>query len=162
VQTSNWGEVSSKVVTVVKIFPRICSMSQPHFWKSVRMTLTLPKWGLGNPSRLLKLQSSIAGVKTPCSTSYGKKKGQESNWQFDSRPLKVGNQLDSDVCRWNATHHWKALKESYKFASNLIPIEGLNKELWTHKILGVQIGIVSGLLLGSPRTKSHSDVGAAE
>jgi hypothetical protein len=23
-------------------------------------------------------------------TSYGQKKGQESNWQFDSRPLKVG------------------------------------------------------------------------
>ncbi len=40
-------------------------MSQPHFWKSVRMTLTLPKWGLGSPSGLPKLQSSIAGVKTP-------------------------------------------------------------------------------------------------
>jgi hypothetical protein len=26
-----------------------------------------------------------------CSTSYGKKKGWESNWQFDSRPPKVGN-----------------------------------------------------------------------
>jgi hypothetical protein len=25
------------------------------------------------------------------STSYDKKKGWESNWQFDSRPLKVGN-----------------------------------------------------------------------
>ncbi len=28
------------------------------------MRLTLPKWGLGSPSGLLKLQSSIAGVKT--------------------------------------------------------------------------------------------------
>jgi hypothetical protein len=45
-----------------------------------------------------------------CSTSYGKKKGQE--W----RPLKVGNRPDLSVCRWSATHHWKALKESYKFA----------------------------------------------
>jgi hypothetical protein len=26
-----------------------------------------------------------------CSRSYGQKKGRESNWQFDSRPLKVGN-----------------------------------------------------------------------
>jgi hypothetical protein len=26
--------------------------------------------------------------------------------------------------------------------------------------MGVQIGIVSGFLLGSPETKSHSDVGA--
>jgi len=30
------------------------------------------------------------------------------------------------------------------------------------KISGVQIGTVSGLLLGNPRTKSHSDVGAAK
>jgi len=37
----------------------------PTFWKSVRMTLTLPKWGLGSPQGLLKLQNSIAGVKTP-------------------------------------------------------------------------------------------------
>jgi len=27
-----------------------------------------------------------------CSPSYGQKKGRESNCQFDSRPLKVGNQ----------------------------------------------------------------------
>jgi hypothetical protein len=39
---------------------------QPHFWKSVRMTLTLPKWGLQSPSGFSKLQSSISGVKTPC------------------------------------------------------------------------------------------------
>jgi hypothetical protein len=38
----------------------------PHFWKSVRMTLTLPKWGLRSPLGLSKLQSSIAGVKTSC------------------------------------------------------------------------------------------------
>jgi hypothetical protein len=49
-----------------------------------------------------------------CSTSYVRKKGQESNWQFDSRPLKVGNRLDAGVCRRSATHHWKVLKESYK------------------------------------------------
>jgi len=29
------------------------------------MKLTLPKWGLGSPSGLPKLQTSIAGVKTP-------------------------------------------------------------------------------------------------
>jgi hypothetical protein len=32
-----------------------------------------------------------------CSPSYGRKKGRESNWQFDSRPLKVGNQPLPDV-----------------------------------------------------------------
>ncbi len=93
-----------------------------------------------------------------CSTSYGKKKG----WQFDSRPLKVGNRPDPAVCRGSATHHWKALKESYKFNSDLIPIGGLSKKLWPRKILRVQTGIVSGLLFGSLGTKSHSDVGAVE
>jgi hypothetical protein len=29
------------------------------------MTLTLPKWGLGSPPGLPKLQSSISRVKTP-------------------------------------------------------------------------------------------------
>jgi hypothetical protein len=59
-----------------------------------------------------------------CSTSYSWKKGRESNWQFDSQPLKVRNRPDPDVCRWSATHRWKALKESYNFVSNLIPIGG--------------------------------------
>jgi hypothetical protein len=97
-----------------------------------------------------------------CSTSYGKKKGQESNWQFDSQPLKVGNRPDPDVCKWNATHRWKALKESYKFALDLIPIGGLSKELWTRKVLGVQTRTISRLLLRSRKTKSHSDVGVVE
>jgi len=40
-----------------------------------------------------------------CSPSYGQKKGRESNWQFDSRPLKVGNRPLPDVCRRSATKH---------------------------------------------------------
>jgi len=97
-----------------------------------------------------------------CSTRYGKKKGRESNWQFDSWPLQVGNWPDPGACRWSATHCWKALEEGYKFAINLIPIRGLSKKLWSHKVPGVQIGTILGLLLGSPGTKSHSDVGAAK
>ncbi len=62
-------------------------------------------------------------------TSYGKKKGRESNYQFDSRPLKVGNQPDPGACRWCATHCWKALDKGYKFALDLISIGGLSKEL---------------------------------
>jgi hypothetical protein len=91
-----------------------------------------------------------------CSTSYGKKKGEVSNWQFDSRPLKVGNRPDPGVCRWSVTHRWKAFKESYKFALDLIATWGLSKELWTHKVSGVQTETISELLLGSPGTKSHS------
>jgi hypothetical protein len=40
-------------------------------------------------------------------TSAAQKKGQESNWQFDSRPLKVKNRPDPGVCRGSATHRWK-------------------------------------------------------
>jgi hypothetical protein len=64
-----------------------------------------------------------------CSMSYDKKKGQESNWQFDSQPLKVGKRPNLGACRWSATHHWKDFDESYMFASDLIPIRGLSKEL---------------------------------
>jgi len=64
-----------------------------------------------------------------CNTHYGKKKGRESNWQFNSRPLKVRNQPDLGACRWSVIHCSKALKETYKFSLNLIPIGGLNKEL---------------------------------
>jgi hypothetical protein len=42
------------------------SLSQPHFEGSVRSPLTLPKWGLGSPLGLPKIQNSIAGVKTLC------------------------------------------------------------------------------------------------
>jgi hypothetical protein len=64
-----------------------------------------------------------------CSTSYVQKKDWESNWQFNSQPLKVGNRPDPGVCGGSATHRWKALKESYKFASDLVSIGGLSKKL---------------------------------
>jgi hypothetical protein len=96
-----------------------------------------------------------------CSPSYGQKKGRESNWQFDSRPLKVGNRPPPDV-RWQcATWRWKALEESYNFGSNLVPIQAQGKKLWMPKVPGVQTGIVLGLHLGSPGKKSHLDVASA-
>jgi hypothetical protein len=42
-----------------------------------------------------------------CSPSYGQKKGRESNWQFNSRPLKVGNRPVPDVRSRSATWRWK-------------------------------------------------------
>ncbi len=143
-------------------------------WESSRTPKTLEldcrgqntlRWGVLHViGKLLKCRC----WKWPCMShldisniSYGKKKGWESNWQFDSRPLKVGNRPGPDLCRWSATHCWKALKESYKFSSDFIPIRTLSKELWTRKAQGVQTGTISGLL-GSPGTKSHSDVGVAE
>jgi hypothetical protein len=58
-----------------------------------------------------------------CSPSYGQKKGRELNWQFDSRPLKVGNRPLLDVRIESATRRWKALDESYNFGSKLVPIQ---------------------------------------
>jgi hypothetical protein len=48
--------------------------------------------------------------------NYGQKKGRESNWQFDSRPLKVGNCLNFLACRWYVTYHWKTLDKGYNFS----------------------------------------------
>jgi hypothetical protein len=69
---------------------------------------------------------------------------------------------DFGACRSSAIHCWKTFKECYKFALDLIPIGGPSKELWPRKVSWVQTRIVSRLLLGSPGTKSHSDVGAVE
>jgi hypothetical protein len=93
-----------------------------------------------------------------CSPSYGQKNGQESNWQFDSRPLKVGNRPLPDVFSRSATWRWKDLKESYNFGSNLATIQAQGEKLSTPKIPGLQAGTVSGLHLGSLGKNSHSDV----
>jgi hypothetical protein len=73
-----------------------------------------------------------------CSPSYGQKKGQEANWQFDSRQLKVENWPAPNV-RWgSATWRWKALIEGYKFGSDLVPIGGRGEKLWCPKVSRVQ------------------------
>jgi hypothetical protein len=94
--------------------------------------------------------------------SYGQKKGWESNWQFDSRPLKVDNRPDFLACRWCATYRWKALDKGYNFALDIISIGGLHTKLWCFKVAGVSTLTISGLSLGSPKTKSHLDVGPVE
>jgi hypothetical protein len=88
-------------------------------------------------------------------TSYGQKKGRELNWQFDSRPLKVRNNLDLLVCRWRVIIRWKALDEGYNFASEFISVEGLQTKLWAPKITRVTILGISGFPLWSPETKCH-------
>jgi hypothetical protein len=93
-----------------------------------------------------------------CSISYDKKKGR----QFDSRPLKVGNRPDLNVCKWSATHCWKALNEGYNFALDLITIGGLHRKLCALKVVKVLVVGISRLPLGSPGTKSHLDVAPME
>jgi hypothetical protein len=120
-------------------------MSQPHFGLSVRMRLTLPKVGTWESSGTPKnSELDCRGQNTShldiCRPSYGQKKGQESNWQFDSRPLKVQIRPLLDVCKRNARWHWKYLKESYNFGLDLTPIRGRSQEMWIPKVPGVQPG----------------------
>jgi hypothetical protein len=97
-----------------------------------------------------------------CNTSYGQKKGQEPNWQFDSWPLKVGNRIDSLTCKRRATYRWKDLDEGYNFSSDLIVIGGLHKKLCVLKVAGIWVVTISGLPLGNPGTKNHLGVASVE
>jgi hypothetical protein len=88
--------------------------------------------------------------------SYGQKKGQELNWQFNSRALKVRIHHDFLACKWHDTYFWKDLDKGYNFSWNLISIKGLHSKLWASKVAKV---LISRLQLGSPRTKWHLGVG---
>jgi hypothetical protein len=141
---------------------------QPYFGPSVGVKPNTPKVGnlesSGTPECLdfdSKAQKTshwgVLGVignvlkrryrKCPCighldiwSPSYGQKKGRESNWQFDSRPLKVRNRPALNV-RWgSATSRWEDLDEGYNIDSDLVPIRGWGDELWPFKVPGVQTG----------------------
>jgi hypothetical protein len=90
------------------------------------------------------------------------KKGRESNWQFNSRPLKVKNWPDLLACRWCATYRWKTLDKGYNFSLDLISIRGLHMKLWAPKVAGVPTLAISGLPFGSPETKCHLDVDLME
>jgi hypothetical protein len=89
-------------------------------------------------------------------TSYGQKKGWKSNWQFNSRPLKVKNWPNFLACKWRATYRRKVLNEGYNFASYLISIGGLHTKLWDSKVTRVPTLAISGL------PKCHLDVGLVE
>jgi len=97
-----------------------------------------------------------------CNPSYGQKKGRESNCQFDSWPLKVGNRPLLDVASRSVTWHWKSFDESYNFGLDLVPIRVRGEELWMSKVPGLQPETVSGLQFESPEKKSHLDVVSAE
>jgi hypothetical protein len=89
-------------------------------------------------------------------TSYGQKKGQESNCQFDSWPQKVRNRPDLVICKGRATYRWKALDDSYNVALDRISIRGLLAKLWGSKVAKVPSGAISGVL----GEKSHLDLGS--
>jgi hypothetical protein len=78
-------------------------------------------------------------------TSYGQKKGRKSNWQFDSRPLKVGNRLDSLAWRWRV--------RSITLLQTSPPSKVCTQSYGTPKLQESQIWEISRLPLGSPGTK---------
>jgi hypothetical protein len=157
-------------------------LSQPYFGWSGRMKLPLPKVGdLESSGTLERLEFDNRGQNTShwcvlgvigkvlkcrcpkcprighlniCSPSYGQKKGRESNWQFDSRPLKVGNRPLPDIIIGSATWRWKALKESYNFGLDLILIRLGGQEIWAPKVLGLQPGQFRVYNLGVPGKKA--------
>jgi hypothetical protein len=94
-------------------------------------------WGvLGVIRKVLKcrcLKWPRIGHLDICSPSYGQKKGWESNWQFDSRPLKVGNQPLPDLRIESARCRWKDLDEGYNFGLDLVAIRLRSRELWAPK-----------------------------
>jgi hypothetical protein len=85
-----------------------------------------------------------------CSPSYEQKKGRESNWQFDSRPLKVRNRPFPDIRFECATWRWKDLNKGYNFDLNLIAIRLWSRELWPFKVLGVPSGQYRDSISGVP------------
>ncbi len=85
-----------------------------------------------------------------CSPSYGQKKGRESNWQFDSRPLKVRNRPFPDIRFKCPTWRWKDLDEGYNFGTNLVAIGLYSRELWPFKVLGVLSGQFRDSISGIP------------
>jgi hypothetical protein len=170
--------VCKLVENLLNIFLWIWYLSQPHFGQVWGWSPTLPKLGTlessGTPECLEfdnKAQNTshwgVLGVigkvlkrryrKWPrishleiCSPSYGQKKGRESNWQFDSRPLKVENRPLPDLRIESARCRWKDLDEGYNFGLDLIAIRLFSRELWARKVPGLQPGQFRDSNLGVP------------
>jgi hypothetical protein len=144
--SSSWLYPQSHDLLLPRFF-QSSQMSQPHFGLSVRMKLTFPKVGTWSPPGLPKTQSSIARVKTPRIElffiplerfwSVDVQNGLSwAIWTFTAQVMgkrKAGNRPKSDIYRRSATWRWKALKESYKIALDLIPIRGPSKKFWCPK-----------------------------
>jgi hypothetical protein len=135
----------------------------PNFWESDCKGQNSTDW---NVLYIIEKLLERRCLKCVCMThldtsniSYGQKKGRESNWQFDSRPLKVKNRPNFLTFRWRATYHCKALDNGYNFALYLISIRGLHAKLWAPKVARVPIVRISGFPLGSPGKKWQLGVG---
>jgi hypothetical protein len=103
-----------------------------------------------------------------CSPSYGQKKGRESNWQFDSRPLKAGNRPLPDLRIESAYVVGKILTRATSLvqtSSRSDAAVGSYELPKSRDFTRDNFGTISRLQPGSPGSpgkKWHSGVGAAE
>jgi hypothetical protein len=111
------------------IFQRMIVWIKTHWIEAVLFFKNILKLGCLKWARTSHLST--------WNTNYGWKKGWESNYQFDYRPLKVKNCLSLLMFRWRDTYCWKALDKGYNFALKLTSIRGLHKTLWTSKAVKV-------------------------
>jgi hypothetical protein len=88
-----------------------------------------------------------------CRPSYGQKKGRESNWQFDSRPLKARNRYLPNLWIKSAIRSWKDDDEGYKFSLDLVAIRLRSRELWAPKVPGLHLGQFRDSNLGVPKKR---------
>jgi len=116
--------------------------------------------------RTLTFSSSGGECRNPTLRQVWGWNSHSQKWElgilWDSRNFIIRLQRSKHLALRCYLYLWKALEESYKLSLDLIPIRGLSRELWAPKVPRVQPGTVSGLLLGSPGNKSHSNASAAE
>jgi hypothetical protein len=101
---------------------------------------TLTRGPSFNHNLCYKLSQPYFGQVWGWSATLGKSEDLESNWQFDSRPLKVGNRPLPDLRIESAIRRWKYLGEGYKFGSDLVAIRLCSRELWALKVPGLHPG----------------------
>ncbi len=89
------------------------------------------------------------------------KEGLGSNWQFDSRPLKIGNRPLPEVWIGHAIRRWKDLDEGYNFVETLLRSNFAVGSYGRSKFRESRrddFGTTSGLHFGSPGNLCHLGV----
>ncbi len=82
--------------------------------------------------------------------------------QMESQIFRMQFQGSKIISLKSYLYHWKAFDEGYNFALDLITVGGLHKKLCPFKVARILVVGISGLPIGSPRTKSHLDVALVE
>ncbi len=106
-------------------------------------------WGV--IEKVLKRRYPRIGNSDIYSPSYGQKKGWESNYQFDSRPLKVRNRCLPNIRIGSVIPCWKDLDDGYNFGLDLVAIQLCSQELWRFKFPRVPPGQNRDSISGVPR-----------